>query len=64
MTIQTSPDMFNQKFPVHTVTHIDRATGLVTLTGSDRISHEVPLSLWGPFEAAQPVVGSKVQLLL
>ena len=63
MTIQTSPDMFNPRLPVHTVTHIDRASGVVTLSGTDGTSCDVPLNIWGPFEAAHPAVGSKVQLL-
>ena len=63
MTIQTNPDMFSPKFPVHTVTHIDRDAGVVTLSGSDGSSQQVRLDSWGSFEAAQPVVGSKVQLL-
>jgi hypothetical protein len=61
--IQTEPQMFKQSLPVHTVTHIDRTAGIVTLSGSDGSSHQVPLDSWGPFEAAQPVLGSKVQLL-
>jgi hypothetical protein len=63
MTIQTEPAMFNPKLPVHTVTNIDRAAGIVTLSGSDGSSQQVRLDSWGPFEAAQPIVGSKVQLL-
>jgi hypothetical protein len=38
MTIQTNPEMFNPSLPVHTVTHIDRAAGSVTLNGSDGTS--------------------------
>jgi hypothetical protein len=64
MTIQTNPEMFNQRLPVYTVAHIDNAAGVVTLTsGSDGSSHQVPLNAWGPFREAHPVVGSKVQLL-
>jgi hypothetical protein len=63
MTIQTSPQMFNPSLPVHTVTDIDRAAGIVTLSGSDGSSHQVRLDSWGPFIEAHPVVGSKVQLL-
>ena len=63
MTIQTNPHMFSPKHPVHTVTDIDRAAGVVTLNGSDGSSQQVRLDSWGPFEAAQPIVGSKVQLL-
>jgi hypothetical protein len=63
MTIQTNTEMFNQRLPVHTVTHIDNAAGIVTLSGSDGSSHQVPLNTWGPFKEAHPVVGSKVQLL-
>jgi hypothetical protein len=63
MVIQTNPEMFNRAFPIHTVTHIDRAAGIVTLSGSDGSSHQVRLDSWGPSELTQPVVGSKVQLL-
>lgn len=63
MTIQTNPEMFTKSLPVHTVTHIDRVAGTVTLSGSDKTSVEVPLNSWGPIKEAQPLVGSKVQLL-
>jgi hypothetical protein len=63
MKIQTNPEMFNRSLPVHTVTHIDKAAGIVTLSGSDGSSHQVRLDSWGPSEWSQPVVGSKVQLL-
>jgi len=63
MTIQTNPQMFSPKLPVHTVTHIDRTAGVVTLSGSDGSSQQVRLDSWGLFEEAQPVIGSKVQLL-
>jgi hypothetical protein len=63
MTIQTNPEMFSPRLPVHTVTHIDRVAGVTTLTGLGGSSQDVPLRAWGPFEAAQPAVGSKVQLL-
>ena len=64
MTMQTDPAVFNPRLPVYTVTHIDRAAGIVTLSGSDGSSHQVRLDSWGPIREAQPVVGSKVQLLL
>ena len=63
MTIQTNPEVFNPLLPVHTVTHIDKPAGVVTLTGSDGASHKVRLDSWGPSEWSQPVIGSKVQLL-
>jgi hypothetical protein len=63
MTIQTNPEMFSPRLPVHTVTNIDRTAGIVSLSGSDGSSHQVRLDSWGPFEEAQPLVGSKVQLL-
>ena len=63
MIIQTNPDVFSSVLPVHTVTHIDRSTGIVTLSGSDGSSLEVRLDSWGPSEITQPVIGSKVQLL-
>jgi hypothetical protein len=63
MTIQTNPEVFNPSLPVHTVTHIDRTAGIVTLSGSDGTSLPVPLNSWGPSEWSQPVIGSKVQLL-
>jgi hypothetical protein len=50
MTIQTNPEMFNKSLPVHTVTEIDRAAGIVTLSGSDGSSHQVRLDSWGPFK--------------
>jgi hypothetical protein len=55
--------MFSSKFPVYTVTHIDHAQGIVTLSGSDGSSQQVRLDSWGPYKETQPVVGSKVQLL-
>jgi len=63
VTIQTNPDAFNPSLPVHTVTHIDRAAGTVTLASPNGTSTEVSLSSWGPSEWTQPVVGTKVQLL-
>jgi hypothetical protein len=62
--IQTNPQMFTSKLPVYTVTHIDRAAGVVTLTGSNGDSQQVRLDSWGPTADTQPLVGvSKVQLL-
>jgi hypothetical protein len=61
--IQTNPQMFNPLLPVHTVTDIDSAAGMVTLSGSDGSSHQVRLDSWGPSKETQPLVGSKVQLL-
>jgi hypothetical protein len=63
MIIQTNPEVFSRILPVHTVTHIDRSTGIVTLSGSDGSSLDVGLDSWGPSEVTQPVIGSKVQLL-
>jgi len=63
MTIQTNPDVFSRVLPVHTVTNIDRSTGIVTLSGSDGSSLDVRLDSWGPSEVTQPIIGSKVQLL-
>jgi hypothetical protein len=63
MIIQTNPEAFSNRFPVHTVTHIDLAAGIVTLSGTDGTTHEVRLDSWGPSEVTQPVVGSQVQLL-
>lgn len=63
MTIQTNPEMFTRSLPIHKVTDINRTAGIVKLSGSDGTSHEVPLNLWGPWEEAQPLVGSEVQLL-
>jgi hypothetical protein len=63
MIIQTNPDMFSRVLPVHTVTHIDRSAGAVTLSGSDGSSLDVRLDSWGNMEETQPVIGSKVQLL-
>lgn len=63
MIIQTNPEAFSNRFPIHTVINIDRSTGIVTLSGSDGTSHDVRLDSWGNMEETQPVVGSKVQLL-
>jgi hypothetical protein len=63
MIIQTNPEVFSDRLPVHTVTNIDRSRGIVTLSGSDGTSLEVRLDSWGPSEVTQPVIGSKVQLL-
>ncbi len=63
MTIQTNPEAFSSRLPIHTVTNIDHAAGTVTLTGSDGTKLQLPLALWGPIRVAQPVIGSKVQLL-
>ncbi len=62
MIIQTNPEVFSDRLPVHTVTNIDRSRGIVTLSGSDGTSLEVRLDSWGPSEVTQPVIGSKVQL--
>lgn len=61
--IQTNPEMFSEALPVHTVTGINRTTGIVTLSGSDGSSCQIALSAWGTSEWTQPVVGSKVQML-
>jgi hypothetical protein len=61
--IQTNPDAFGKHRPIHTVTHIDRAKGIVTMTGSDCSTFTAPLNAWGRLIETQPVVGSKVQLL-
>jgi hypothetical protein len=36
--IQTNPEVFSKRLPVHTVTNIDRSRGIVTLSGSDGTS--------------------------
>jgi hypothetical protein len=61
--IQTNPEMFSRARPVYSVTNIDRAAGIVTLSGSDGSLRQERLDAWGPFEAAQPVIGSEVQFL-
>lgn len=63
MIIQTNPEAFSNRFPVHTVTEINRSTGAVTLSGSDGTTHQVRLDSWGNMEETQPVIGSQVQLL-
>ncbi len=61
--IQTDPKAFDPSLPVHTVTIIDKAAGIVTLSGSDGTSLQVTLNSWGPTEWTEPIIGSKVQLL-
>ena len=61
--IQTNPEMFSRTYPVYTVTGIDKAAGVVSLSGSDGSSQQVRLDSWGPYSEGHPVVGSKVQLL-
>ena len=63
MIIQTNPEVFSGRLPVHTVINIDRSRGIVTLRGSDGTQLDVRLDSWGPSEVTQPVIGSKVQLL-
>jgi hypothetical protein len=63
MTIQTNPEAFNPSLPVHTVTHIDRKAGRVTLSGSDGTLLHVSLESWGPYEYSQPAIGTIVQLI-
>jgi hypothetical protein len=63
MVIQTNPEAFSKLVPIHTVTFIDRTQGIVALSGSDGTSLNVSLKSWGNIEAAQPVIGSTVQLL-
>ena len=63
MIIQTNPEAFAKHLPVHTVTHIDRTKGVVTLSGTDGTTLDVRLGSWGKLEETQPVVGSRVQLL-
>ncbi len=60
--IQTNPDAFTKRLPVHTVTAIDKSRGAVILSGSNGTSLEVALNSWGHLEATQPDIGSKVQL--
>ena len=55
--------MFSSRFPVYTVTHIDHAQGIATLSDSDGSSQQLRLDSWGPFKEGHPVIGSKVQLL-
>ena len=47
MIIQTNPEAFSNRFPVHMVTNIDRSIGVVTLNGSDGSSLDVRLDSWG-----------------
>lgn len=63
MIIQSNPAIFVSHLPVYSVTVIDRITRIVTLVGSDGTSLDVPLNLWGDIIAAQPLVGSQVQVL-
>lgn len=63
MIIQTNPEVVSPRLPIHTVTDINRATGVVTLSGSDGSIHQARLDSWGPWEETQPVIGSRVQLL-
>jgi len=63
MIIQTNPEAFSSRLPVHKVTNIDRSTGTVTLSGSAGSSRDVPLSAWGNISACHPDIGSQVQLL-
>lgn len=63
MIIQTIPEVFSNRLPVHTVTNIDRPRGIVAPSGSDGTSLNVRLDSWGTMEATQPVIGSRVQLL-
>ena len=63
MIIQTNPEVFSNRLPVHTATSIDRSKGVVALRGTDGTSLSVRLDSWGHLEAAQPVIGSRVQLL-
>jgi hypothetical protein len=75
MIIQSNPEAFSKRLPVHTVTNIDRSTGFVTLSGSDGSTFEArvewwgppklkqPDKRWGPYEITLPDIGSKVQLL-
>jgi hypothetical protein len=61
--IQTEPAMFRASLAIYTVISIDRAAGIVVLSGSDGSSEQVRLDSWGPWVECQPLVGSKVQLL-
>jgi hypothetical protein len=63
MVIQTNPQMFRKTLAVHTLTHINQRTGVVTLRGSDGTSIDVSLDSWGPFKEAHPPIGSEVQSL-
>jgi hypothetical protein len=63
MIIQTNPEAFSRAYPIYTVTDINRATGVVMLTGSDGSTKQERLDSWGPFEDGHPVVGSQVQYL-
>lgn len=61
--MQTNPDMFTKRFPVHTVTAIDGRAGTVVLNGSDGLSVTVALNSWGNTPDTWPVVGSQIQIL-
>jgi hypothetical protein len=61
--IQTEPAMFTKSLPIYTVTDIDKAAGVVTLSGPNGSSQQAPLDAWGPFPEGHPVIGSRVQLL-
>jgi hypothetical protein len=61
--IQTNPGAFQERRPVHTVCHIDRTKGVVTMAGSDGSTFTASLSAWGRLIETQPVIGSRVQLL-
>jgi hypothetical protein len=43
MIMQRNPEAFSKQPPVHTVTSIDRSTGIATLSGSDGSSLDVRL---------------------
>ena len=61
--IQTTPGAFQKRRPVHTVSHIDRTKGVVTMAGSDGSTFTAPLRAWGHLIETQAVIGSRVQLL-
>jgi len=63
MIIQTNPEAFTKRLPVHTVIDIGRLSQEVTLSGSDGSSLKVSLKSWGRLEVGHPDIGSKVQLL-
>jgi len=62
-TIQTNPAAFSKRFPVYTVTAIDRKAGKVTLHGSDNSTITAELNSWGNTLDTQPTIGTQVQIL-
>ena len=61
--IQTNPAAFLNRYPVYTVTAIDRQAGTVTLSTPGGAPVTAMLNSWGNTPDTQPNIGTQVQII-